>query len=69
KFAYTALSRAPLDRSYARIVRHPQIHKGHISLQLCTPEGMRTIIVSKRDGALFTRARKAEWGDIFPIPD
>lgn len=68
KFSYTALSRTPLDQSYSRIVRHPMIHKGHISLQLCTPEGRRTVVVSKRDGVLFTRARKARWGDLFELP-
>lgn len=68
KFSYTALSRTPLESTYSRITRHPQIHKGHISLQLCTPAGMQTVIVSKRDGALFAKARKAEWGDRFELP-
>lgn len=68
KFSYVAVSRRPLERPYSRIVRHPQIRPGNITLQLCTPEGPKTIVVSKRHGELFKRARKAEWGDVFEIP-
>jgi ribosomal protein RSM22 (predicted rRNA methylase) len=69
KFSYVVLARTPLDRTYSRILRHPQIRKGHIYLQLCTREGVQTVVVSKREGARYSRARKAEWGDIFEWED
>mgnify|MGYP001086012856 CR=1 FL=1 len=65
KFSYVVLAREPPKRTYTRILRHPQVRKGHIYLQLCTPEGIQTIVVSKREGERYSRARKAEWGDIF----
>lgn len=69
KFSYVAISRTPVERAYSRILRHPQIRRGHIYLQLCAPEGPKTVVISKRDGELFNRARKASWGDAFDFPD
>lgn len=69
KFSYVVLARTPLERTYSRILRHPQVRKGHIYLQLCTKAGAQTIVVSKREGARYSRARKADWGDIFEWDD
>ncbi len=69
KYAYLVMAREPVARSYARILRHPQIRKGHIYLELCTSDGVKTIVVSKRDRERFNRARKAAWGDIFELPN
>ncbi|MGA7670246.1 MAG: small ribosomal subunit Rsm22 family protein [Nitrolancea sp.] len=68
KFSYLAMAREPVTDTYARIMRHPQIRKGHIYLQLCTPDGVKTVVVSKRERERFNRARKAEWGDVFDLP-
>ncbi|HEX5415385.1 MAG TPA: small ribosomal subunit Rsm22 family protein [Chloroflexota bacterium] len=69
KFSYVVVARWPLEHPYARITRHPQIRPGNVSLQLCTPAGPKTVVVSKKDGELFKRARKAAWGDLFALPD
>ena len=69
KFTYVAVSRTPPPPVPPRILRHPQIHSGHIALQLCTSEGPKTVIISKRDKDLFRRARKAAWGDLFDLTD
>jgi ribosomal protein RSM22 (predicted rRNA methylase) len=68
KFSYVAVTRAPAERSYSRILRHPQIRGGHVYLQICAPGGPKTIVVSKRDRELFHRARKSSWGDTFDVP-
>lgn len=65
KFACLALSREPCGRASARILRHPFIESGKITLQLCEESGLRTAVVRKRDGADFKRARKADCGDEF----
>lgn len=65
KFSYLALSRSPCNRAEARILRHPYIEPGKITLELCTAHGLDKTIVRKRDGALFKQARKSEWG--FPF--
>lgn len=66
KFCYLAFSREKADRAPSRILRHPQVESGKITLQLCTRSGLATMPVRKRDGALFKLARKAACGDFFP---
>ena len=68
KFSYVAFSKTPAPRAEARIVRHPDIHGGHIKLTLCTPEGLRSSTVTRSQKQLFRAARKAEWGDAWPAP-
>ena len=67
KFSFLALSKTPLDLPAARILRHPGKSGGLISLKLCTGEGLREISVTKKQGALFKQARKAQAGDSFPV--
>ncbi|MGI9111762.1 MAG: small ribosomal subunit Rsm22 family protein [Gaiellaceae bacterium] len=67
KYSYSALTRAPHPRAAARIVRAPQIRTGHVLLDLCEPEGVSRITVSKRDRSAYRRARKAAWGDSFEL--
>jgi ribosomal protein RSM22 (predicted rRNA methylase) len=63
KFSYVIASRIPMRRAESRIVRHPWIEPGLVRLELCTPSGLRTHTVRKRDGEAFRRARKANWGE------
>ncbi|MFG1703071.1 small ribosomal subunit Rsm22 family protein [Nonomuraea sp. M3C6] len=61
---------APAPRVTSRILRHPHQRKGLVSLRLCTAEnGVRDVIVSKRQGELYRLARDAEWGDGRPRTD
>ncbi|MCI8441788.1 MAG: rRNA methyltransferase [Provencibacterium sp.] len=68
KFCYLALVKSPPQPAPARILRHPYIEPGRVSLRLCTPEGLAEPVIRKRDGALFKSARKADCGDGFPFP-
>ena len=63
KFAYVVVARAPAAQATARILRHPQLRRGHVVLELCAPEGLRTETVSKRDHERYRLARKLSWGD------
>jgi ribosomal protein RSM22 (predicted rRNA methylase) len=64
KLSYVALRRdGAAPRVKARILRHPQVRKGHIAFELCTPDGLRRATVSKRDREAFRAARKLSWGD------
>lgn len=66
KYSYFIASKTPVTLPDARILRHPDKHSGHIRLNLCTPEGLQNVTVSRRDGDLYKKARKLEWGDAFP---
>jgi ribosomal protein RSM22 (predicted rRNA methylase) len=63
KFAYLILSRSAVPQPIqARILRHPQLRKGHLELNLCTPEGNQKLTVSKSEDS-YRKARKASWGE------
>lgn len=68
KFCYLALVREAAGPAPARVLRHPYIEPGKVTLQLCTESGRRQQVIRKRDGALFKAARKADCGDAFPLP-
>lgn len=62
KFAYLIVTKKPLPRATARLLRHPLRQPGQAELQLCTNSGLHKLTVKKRD-ATWRQARKAEWGD------
>lgn len=66
KFCYLALTRKGCTPAITRILRHPRIDPGRITLQLCTKESLAVREVRKKDGPLFKAARKANCGDSFP---
>ena len=66
KFAYVVATRLPVAeaQAQARILRHPQIRKGLVMMQLCRPDGtVAQELVSKRQGDTYRAARDADWGD------
>ena len=62
KYSYVALAREPAELPAARIIRRPVHQPGLIVLETCTPAGVRTQRVPKRDRERFRAARKAGWG-------
>lgn len=65
KFCYLALTRKAPVPANARILRHPRIDPGRISLRLCTANGLAERQVRKKDGPLFKAVRKSDCGDAF----
>ncbi|WP_326800187.1 small ribosomal subunit Rsm22 family protein [Streptomyces sp. NBC_01808] len=70
KFSYVAAVRVPARApAPARVVRHPQLRKGLVLLELCTAgEGLARTTVSKRQGPRYRAARDVRWGDAWPPP-
>jgi ribosomal protein RSM22 (predicted rRNA methylase) len=65
KFSYVALSREPAATVESRIIRRPRHQPGLVVLETCTPRGIETVRVTKRDRDRFRAARHASWGDPF----
>jgi len=63
KYSYVALAREPVTLPPSRVVRRPRHHPGLIELATCTPAGLATERISKRDRERFRFARHADWGD------
>lgn len=70
KFIYLAASRSPAAARAPRILAPPRAGKGRIGLKLCLPGGEASEeTFSKRDGELFRRVRRLDWGDRLPVED
>jgi ribosomal protein RSM22 (predicted rRNA methylase) len=65
KYSYAVLSREPVRKAAARIIRQPQLRSGHVNLVTSEPAGIRQRTVSRKQGALYKNARDAAWGDSF----
>jgi len=63
KFAYLAVTHEKYANAQSRVLRHPIVEKGRISLVLCTEENIEKITISKKDGDLYKKARKVQCGD------
>lgn len=66
KFCFLAASREPVIRCMARVLRHPEINSGRITLELCTAEDIRECMITRKDPR-FKAARKSDAGDSFVI--
>jgi ribosomal protein RSM22 (predicted rRNA methylase) len=65
KFSYVVVDRASgtLETpSASRVIARPQRRPGWVQLALCTTEGLRHEVVSRRHGAAYRAARDAAWG-------
>lgn len=65
KFSYLVIAKDPVKSGSARILRRPNIQSGFVQLSLCTPDGLQTATVTRRDREDFKRARKADWGEVW----
>lgn len=62
KYAYVVAAREPGEAIAARVIRHPLVHSGHITLELCAPDGLLRAEVTRSDRAAWRSARDARWG-------
>jgi ribosomal protein RSM22 (predicted rRNA methylase) len=67
KFSYLAATRLPITDRAGRIVRHPQIHSGYVQLQVCATDDLKQRTVTKSKKESYRAARKAGWGDRWPL--
>jgi ribosomal protein RSM22 (predicted rRNA methylase) len=67
KFSYLIATKAPVVQPEARIVRHPLKHSGHVKLTLCTPNDLQHPTIGKSKKFRYRAARKAQWGDPWPL--
>ena len=64
KYIYLAASRRPDRTPEARVLAPPRARSGLVTLKLCQQDGTAAQrLISKREGALYKAARRANWGD------
>lgn len=62
KYAYVVAARMPGAAIAARVIRHPLVRPGHISLELCAPDGLLRADVTRSEREYWRAARDATWG-------
>lgn len=68
KFSY--LVAAKIDGAVACqacVLRHPQVRKGHVLLELCTGDGLKQVVVSKSQGEKYRLAKDLKWGSAYHL--
>lgn len=63
KFSYIAISKENLGTAESRILRHPIIETGKVTLKLCTNGNIEEKIITKREKEKFKLAKKKKCGD------
>lgn len=69
KFSFIAVSRmremaaSPIT---GRVVRHPQVRKGHIYVEACTAGGIEKTVITRKNKEQFREARDLRWGSALP---
>lgn len=67
KFAYVAVSRAPIAARISRVLAQPDVGKAEVTARLCTPDGLEAAKIPRRDKAAYAQARRWRWGDAVPL--
>lgn len=65
KFSYIIASKQVVELPKARVIRHPNIHQGHMDVELCTAEGLLKQTYSRRHKEVYKQAKKLEWGSVW----
>ena len=63
KFSYIVISKESYDNSGIRILRHPIIEKGKITLKVCHNGNIEEMVITKKDKELFKSVKKKKCGD------
>lgn len=65
KYIYIAASRLPSEAFSARVLAPARGGSGKVQLKLCQSDGaVEEKLLTKRDGDVFKKARRSDWGDI-----
>jgi ribosomal protein RSM22 (predicted rRNA methylase) len=64
RFSYVAVSRMPPGQRPSRVLAQPATGKVEVAAKLCTPNGLNTARVRRRDKAAYAEARRWRWGDV-----
>ncbi|MFN7662152.1 MAG: small ribosomal subunit Rsm22 family protein [Alphaproteobacteria bacterium] len=64
KFVYLIATKEPFAIPGLRILKRPLKGKGHVRLDLCTPEGIEKRTVSKSKAEEYKECKTKEWGDL-----
>ncbi|MBL0942021.1 MAG: rRNA methyltransferase [Alphaproteobacteria bacterium] len=65
KYSYLIACKAPGHQGDTRIIRKPVTAKNQVILDLCTPLETQKINIGRKDKAIYLKARKVKWGEVW----
>lgn len=68
KFSYMAFVKEQTKKVPARILRHPYMGNGYVSLEVCGTAGIEKVVARKKEKDFYKKARKAKCGDSIELP-
>ena len=63
-YSYLVISKEVVRRQGERILKPPAKHSGHIQFDVCAPDNIKKITISRKQGSVFKAAKKMKWGDV-----
>lgn len=67
-YSYLVITKEAVERQGARVLKPPSKHSGHILFDVCTPDNVKKITISRKQGNAFKAAKKMKWGEVLEIP-
>lgn len=68
KFSYIVVTKSHIEENKcSRIIRHPLINKGYISVKVCSDAGVNAVKVTSKNKEAYKSMKKADWGDLVTI--
>lgn len=68
KFSYIAVCKYKFNsNNIVRVLRHPKIEAGKITLKVCNKDGVNINVITKKDKNLFKKVRKINCGDCYQL--
>lgn len=65
KFSFIAASRKRGEIFMGRVLRHPQVRKGHINFEICSEGELVNRTITRKDRELYRYAKGLGWGSAF----
>ena len=66
-YSYLIITKENIDSNSYRVLRHPEILKGHINLKVCKNCNIENLTITKSMGEKYKLAKKLNSGDKFDL--
>lgn len=66
-YSYLVITKEVVERQGDRILKLPLKHSGHILFDVCSPDNIKRITISRKQSSSFKAAKKMKWGEVLKI--
>jgi ribosomal protein RSM22 (predicted rRNA methylase) len=66
-YSYLVITKEVIERQGDRILKPPLKYSGQILFDLCAPDNIKKITISRKQGNTFKLAKKKKWGEVLGV--